>query len=399
MKKINIILIILFIIGCAGNKEKKWSNKDSRKKSEITVYSQHWNTAEDTLNLFLHVRLPLNQFVFRKLSDHFYSDVTYILSIYHAEKNTQIYRESWNERVIQLYYEDTRNPDNYFTTERNISLTPGTYNMLLNVQDEDSRRIWKINKEYKLDKVDVLGPSLLFVSNEKSQKDFAVNIMEEIDTIWIRTQVLLPEHSPQAVNFTLLHKETVVDSGVVNVTPMGVKHLYYLPIPMTLQKRGWYEIILSCQGEKKTLSFNYGIKGKLYWTDNVNEVVEVMQYIFLSHSEYKNLKNMDESLQWEYIHEYWQKKDPSPNTEENELLNQLNDRVKYVNKNFSILMPGWRSDRGRIYIIYGQPQYIDESYQDQIGYTYQKWMYPSGKQFIFIDRSMSGDYSLFREMY
>ena len=114
---------------------------------------------------------------------------------------------------------------------------------------------------------------------------------------------------------------------------------------------------------------------------------------------YKKLKNMDQSSQWDYIHAFWKAKDPSLDTEENELLSQLNERVKYINKNFSILMPGWRSDRGRIYIIYGQPQYIEESYQDQAGYAYQKWGYSSGKQFLFIDRSMSGDYSLYQELY
>ena len=103
---------------------------------------------------------------------------------------------------------------------------------------------------------------------------------------------------------------------------------------------------------------------------------------------------MDKKSQWNYIDEYWKEKDPSLGTEQNELLLQLNKRVKFVNKNFSILLPGWRSDRGKIYITYGPPQYIDESRQNQLGYTYQKWIYPNGRQFTFIDRTMSGDYSL-----
>ena len=131
----------------------------------------------------------------------------------------------------------------------------------------------------------------------------------------------------------------------------------------------------------------------------MDELVGVMQYILPTHSEYKKLKDMDEPSQWDYIHEYWEEKDPSPGTEINELLSQLSARVKFVNKNFSIFMNGWQSDRGRIYIIYGPPQYVDKSYQDQMGYKYQKWVYPSGKQFLFIDRSMSGDYSLYSEMY
>ena len=62
-------------------------------------------------------------------------------------------------------------------------------------------------------------------------------------------------------------------------------------------------------------------------------------------------------------------------------------------------MNGWQSDRGRIYIVYGAPSYIDESKQGNMGYRYQKWVYPSGKEFIFIDRTMSGNYTLYKDFF
>jgi len=398
MKKINLIILLL-IIACTGSQKKRWSVNDSPKKSEISIYSQHWNTTDDSLNLFLHMRLPLNQFVFRKSSNHFYSNISYTLVISHAEKNIQIYRASWIEKVTLPYYEDTRNPDNHFTTERNIKLTPGNYRLFLNIQDEDSRRNWQLNEEYELEPVIFLGPILPFINNENMQKIIAINIMEEIDTIWLRTQVHLQDTLSDQIDYIISRKATKIDSGKVNLLGTGINHLYYLPIPITQYKWGLYEIKLRYHEEKQTVSFSYRIKKKQYWTGNIDELVGVMRYIFPAHSEYKKLKDMDEPSQWDYINEYWKEKDPTPETDENELLIQLNERVKFVNKNFSILMPGWSSDRGRIYIIYGPPQYVDEAYQDQMGYTYQKWVYPNGKQFIFIDRSMSGDYSLYRELY
>ena len=123
-----------------------------------------------------------------------------------------------------------------------------------------------------------------------------------------------------------------------------------------------------------------------------------MRYV-LPYSEYKQLKGKDDSEKWEAINTYWKEKDPTPETDENELLSELNERVKFSNKNFSILMHGWRSDRGRIYIIYGEPQMVDESYQDNRGYNYQKWVYSNGKEFLFIDRTMSGDYTLHQERF
>jgi hypothetical protein len=184
MKNNSILFIILFIIGCAGTKGKKQAIIDMQKQSKITFHSQHWNISDDSLNLFLHFALPLSNFVFKKSPDHFYSNIAFTLVISDAETNTQVLRESWNERVTQSYYEDTRNPENYFTTERNITLIPDTYKLFLNVQDEDSRRNWQITKEYKLEKVHILGPTLLFVDNLKSQKTFAVTIMDKIDTLW-----------------------------------------------------------------------------------------------------------------------------------------------------------------------------------------------------------------------
>ena len=408
MKKISII-IVLYIIGCAGNQGNKRAGIDTQKKSKINIYSQHWNISEDSLNLFLHFELPLNHFVFKKSPENFYSDINFTLVISDTEQNTQMYRESWNEKVTQTYYSDTRNPEKYFTTERNIALIPGNFKVFLNIQDADSRRNWQINKEYKLERIGALGPSLLFINdgfnilyedqnNVESQKSFAVVIREKIDTLWLRTQVYLVDSLSNQIDFSVIYKETVIDSGLINITGIGINYLYYLPIPMIQHKRGRYEITLSFQGEKQTVSFSYRIKGKRYWTDDLDEVVGVMQYMHIAHSDYKKLQDMDESSQWNYIDEYWKEKDPSPETEGNELLIQLNNRVEFVNKKFSIIIPGWKSDRGRIYIIYGKPKY-DESYQDQMGYTYQKWVYSSGKQFIFIDRSMSGDYSLFREMY
>ena len=62
-------------------------------------------------------------------------------------------------------------------------------------------------------------------------------------------------------------------------------------------------------------------------------------------------------------------------------------------------MYGWRSDRGRIYIIYGEPHLVDDYYEDIRGYSFQKWVYSNGKEFIFIDRLMTGDYSLYFERF
>tara|TARA_B100000809_G_scaffold1617_1_gene1820 strand:+ start:2697 stop:3968 length:1272 start_codon:yes stop_codon:yes gene_type:complete len=405
-------LFTLLIFSCAGISK---INKKSKVtiESKIKVQTQYWNMTSDSINLYTHIALPLNRFVFKKQRDHFAGEIIFTLVISDAENNSQIHRESWREKISEPYYENTRDPDNYFKTERNIALLPGTYKLFLNVQDEDSRKNWKINKKLTLDRVNYISPSLLFIKENDGQMKQVDFLIQKMDTIWLRTQINFPNDdtlsgpvieksnqidSNKDIEFFVIHKEAIIDSGKVKITHAGIQNLYYLPIPIIQHNKGSYKIELRYLDDKQTTSFYYGFKTKNYWTDELDEVVGVMRYI-LPYSEYKQLKGKDESEKWEAINIYWKEKDPSPETDENELLNELNERVRFSNKNFSILMHGWRSDRGRIYIIYGEPQIVDETYRDNRGYNYQKWVYANGKEFLFIDRTMSGDYTLHHERF
>ena len=405
-------LFTLLIFSCAGISK---INKKSKVtiESKIKVQTQYWNMTSDSINLYTHIALPLNRFVFKKQRDHFAGEIIFTLVISDAENNSQIHRESWREKISEPYYENTRDPDNYFKTERNIALLPGTYKLFLNVQDEDSRKNWKINKKLTLDRVNYISPSLLFIKENDGQMKQVDFLIQKMDTIWLRTQINFPNDdtlsgpvieksnqidSNKDIEFFVIHKEAIIDSGKVKITHAGIQNLYYLPIPIIQHNKGSYKIELRYFDDKQTTSFYYGFKTKNYWTDELDEVVGVMRYI-LPYSEYKQLKGKDESEKWEAINIYWKEKDPSPETDENELLNELNERVRFSNKNFSILMHGWRSDRGRIYIIYGEPQIVDETYRDNRGYNYQKWVYANGKEFLFIDRTMSGDYTLHHERF
>ena len=402
----------MMILSCAGISKK---NRSSRVKNEskINVNTQHWNTTKDSLNFYVHFSMPLNNFVFKKQIDHFSSEIIFTLVLSDAENKTQIHRESWREKISEPYYENTRDPDNYLKTEKNIALLPGTYKLFLNVQDEDSRKNWKITKKIKLDRVNYISPSLLFVKEDGGKMNQINFLIQKQDTIWLRTQVNFPQNDSldepvieeitpvegnKNIEYFVIHNETIIDSGEVIITNAGIQNIYYLPIPITQHKSGIYKIELRYLEETQTTSFHYGFKTKNYWTDEIDEVIGVMRYV-LPYSEYKQLKGKDDSEKWEAINTYWKEKDPTPETTENELLSELNDRVKFSNKNFSILMHGWRSDRGRIYIIYGEPQMVDESYRDNRGYNYQKWVYANGKEFLFIDRTMSGDYTLYQERF
>ncbi len=74
-------------------------------------------------------------------------------------------------------------------------------------------------------------------------------------------------------------------------------------------------------------------------------------------SAFKKLQNNAERDT--FIEGFWQRRDPTPDTAENEYKEEHYRRIAYANEHYAAGMPGWRTDRGRIYIMYGPPTSID----------------------------------------
>ena len=189
---IYIIISILFF-SCAGKTKLGKRSKD-RVKSNISIKTQYWNTTNDSLNFYVHISIPINQFVFKKQVDHFSSEINFTLVISDAEGNKQYYRESWKEELSEPYYENTRDSDNLVNTEKHIVLLPGDYKLFLNVQDEDSRRNMKKTKNFTISGVEYISPSLLFSEDDQGQLKQIDYMIQKLDTIWLRTQVNFPNN-------------------------------------------------------------------------------------------------------------------------------------------------------------------------------------------------------------
>ena len=79
----------------------------------------------------------------------------------------------------------------------------------------------------------------------------------------------------------------------------------------------------------------------------------------------------------QFIEAFWQRRDPTPDTVENEFKEEHYRRIAYANERFSSGIPGWRTDRGRIYIMWGPPDQIESH---SAGSTYNRPMTEGGGQ-------------------
>src|SRR6266704_3583246 len=88
---------------------------------------------------------------------------------------------------------------------------------------------------------------------------------------------------------------------------------------------------------------------------------------------FKQLSNDEEREN--FIESFWQRRDPTPDTAENEFKEEHYRRIAYANEHFPAGIPGWKTDRGRIYIVYGP---ADEIESHPSGGTYERPMEEGG---------------------
>ena len=115
----------------------------------------------------------------------------------------------------------------------------------------------------------------------------------------------------------------------------------------------------------------------------------------------------------QFVENFWLRRDPTPDTEENEFREEHYRRIAYANDRFASGIPGWKTDRGRIYIEYGPPDEIESHpsggtyerpYEEGGGttstYPFEQWRYRYiegiGSNIIieFVDTTMSGEYHM-----
>jgi GWxTD domain-containing protein len=128
-------------------------------------------------------------------------------------------------------------------------------------------------------------------------------------------------------------------------------------------------------------------------------------------SAFKQLSNDEEREN--FIESFWQRRDPTPDTAENEFKEEHYRRIAYANEHFPAGIPGWKTDRGRIYIVFGPADEIEShpsggTYQRPMEegggststFPFEQWRYRYiegiGQEVIieFVDTCMCGDYHM-----
>jgi GWxTD domain-containing protein len=128
---------------------------------------------------------------------------------------------------------------------------------------------------------------------------------------------------------------------------------------------------------------------------------------------FKKLATDEEREQ--FIEQFWRRRDPDPDTEENEYRELYYERIAYANEHYTSGVPGWKTDRGRIYIKFGKPDEVESHPNGGLyerpayhgggsttTYPFEIWFYRhlpgvgTGIEIEFVDPTGSGEFRIAR---
>ena len=174
--------------------------------------------------------------------------------------------------------------------------------------------------------------------------------------------------------------------------PSGI---YTLNVSITYPEE---EQSFSASRDFEIIQMDYSAKNKRpAITEEESEIFEKILSIIGTETQLKNYNSLNSNGKAAFLVEFWKMMDPSPGTAENEYLQTIQSRFMYANRNYGWgQTEGWKSERGRILIKYGNPDEIEQHHLEAATYPYEIWIYNSKRRYVFVfgDLDNNGKYVL-----
>ncbi|MCK5454372.1 MAG: GWxTD domain-containing protein, partial [Calditrichia bacterium] len=314
-------------------------------------------------------------------------------------------------KLTEFEQTNSRKLVNSYSTE--IELKPGKYDMIVTALDKTNNK--QVNRKVKFELEDLkrnrfLISDILFFQEYEIDSTYRIisfnpNLTNNFGGQWkyfyfYFTSVVTDPSDTLEVEYIIRNLGGIVTQfnqyKIANNQNTN-EHFIRINRQQFDQSRYELEVIGKYRNQvmktQKTFSF--------FWTNNpdspgdLSNALEQMRYIPEADSAGWAIKQpYTERLA--YFQRFWKRMDPNPETEKNELMDEFFLRVNVTNQNFStISQPGWQTDRGRIFIKFGDPDDIERHPFEINSDPYVIWRYYNYRKiFLFLDRSGFGDYYL-----
>ncbi|NND72623.1 MAG: GWxTD domain-containing protein [Rhodothermales bacterium] len=422
--RINIFLVLLLILGGSM----PVLAQDSP-EFDVDVVSLQPDASGEGTRLDVYTRVPLSNMRFLNTPDGFTATYQVSLDVIRLDENGKranlVQSPIWDRTVRVASYADTQADNRFDYTTQSLSLDPGDYVFEFQIEDRSSSESYvsDLSVEVKdFQRQIAVSDVLLLKDFDSATNTIYPNVAPRVgsessplrifyelygtpgDQVKVtRDIVLIGEVSNDQGN---TGSASVVYSDEEDAT-LGARrnqHIVNLPTP-ELQVGRYAAVvkvesidgrILDISQKKFTVEWN----GLLAHINNLEDAVQQMAYIAKKRDLARIMEPATESGRLARFKEYWEKRDPTPGTVRNERMEEYYYRVSFANQKYSSLQDGWKTDRGQVVVLFGEPDMIEKHPYNFSVKPYEIWYYYSiGRRFIFVDQSGLGDYRLLRPVW
>jgi GWxTD domain-containing protein len=289
-----------------------------------------------------------------------------------------------------------------------MNLIPGAYTMFMEFLDLETRI-----PQHRKETIQVpdffskpfSATDILFF-NQPGDSAFPVLTQTRVmtDSQFYALFYLAQKNPPQTVRF---RRWVINSAGDTSLTDSASVYLssFITPLILPLSQPfpfGRYTMdVLASDGQN---SIRFGKTFFVHWKSHSESLTQFDQAVevvaeLIHPPELNGYEKMTPEQQKRAYEEFWKKRDPTPETEDNELEIEFFQRVASANQNFSQYrqtLKGWQTDRGRIFILNGQPDEIERPTMATASMkSYELWYYRTlNRRYIFEDRMGDGNYRL-----
>lgn len=383
----------------------------------------------------VYTRIPYSSLQFISQGGEFIAQYTVLAELYSVdEKGNQqgvVLSRIWERDVPAVKeFHQTLEPTYDYTTHSISGLAPGTY--ILEVQLEDNYASASFLRQLPVqirsfEGRAALSDVLLADSYDVSSRTIVPNVANVIDNdrgmFSLYYEIVAQQPMKARLSYsvfkmkkggkpsvkTLLGIDTpeYTDSDLsfeaLDVLPLAKgRNPATLAIPLEDFKVGDFTVRVTLSDVNgvaidsvdKTISVRWmGLDEQI---SDVTEAVEQLAYIAKGKEiEWIRSADSDAERARRFL-SFWKKRDPTPITERNERMEEYYFRIAHANREYGNFAKGWQTDRGQVFVLYGEPDYITRhSYSFGASKPYEVWTYNSfGRRFIFVDRTGVGDFEL-----
>lgn len=355
----------------------------------------------------LHLEIPYRDLGFRKVAEGMRAQFDVIVHIF--QKGRQVGGDLWSESVSVGSRSELRGPAARFAKDFTFPLPPGLYAFEVRVSEPDTglEGVVCVGTSIPLRVPGRCYLSAILIGACGLEGDFlqlradsriSSDVHEARDSLCAYAELHHPgiELSELELHWRVIGtgSEVVREGRQYFSAPGEVTRLTWaIPIEGLWLDAYRLDVILTAGDQRITGSTRFSLlaESKEALANFFRETLGVLAYI-ADEDELKALRMAAPRHREAAWDAFWQKRDPTPGDGLNEYKEEFLRRVQIANDRFTVVRKGWRSDRGRIYILYGEPDQIDH---DRTGRPTETWHYDHlGRRFVFVDRGGYGDYEL-----